>query len=574
MRLTMVATVLMTTISAFGIHERKLHKGNFPCRLYTYSEEISDTVFEHTNGTPSSSIEGFPTLSTSGIYDIETEEQHAAFLKAHPDKLVVLKFYASYCRACKAMEPRFLNVKNDKQLNGLPIVWAECKASRLNKQFFKKLGVLALPTVHFYDGSNNGGLVENFQCGVNNIPLLKNKLATFLNTRVNPETLQLVEVAQPADGIRQLSSSGPRVEREVSIDNTFISEEDLDYLRNGLPFFTDLGQDDFLQLLKKAKLQSFNAGDIIIRQGEPGRKFYMMKSGLAEMSIKSRYADPISTPPSYLGAVVNQLKKYDYFGERALTTGEPYAASVRVLEKTRCFAFNVEDIPESCILSKQRRATQDVVDKLSQRYELPEDYYEPNFPASKKDENILELLVRFKQIRQAAKCFDYIMETDPDLGNVGEIARRSLLVSKLSKSQREEFKEVFNLADVNQDGKLTLLEMKKFMESARKETTDEVLLQMINKAKPLGDGATEYGITLNEFLGVMAEAEFYSLFIETFQVLDLENTGYVRAGDLDEVLHGVRGLISDDRKSIIDVEDKDVHIDYEQFSKMLLGAGL
>jgi len=32
--------------------------------------------------------------------------------------------------------------------------------------------------------------------------------------------------------------------------------------------------------------------------------------------------------------------------------------------------------------------------------------------------------------------------------------------------------------------------------------------------------------------------------------------------------------ISDDRKSIIDVEDQDIQVDYEQFAKMLLGAAL
>ena len=76
------------------------------------------------------------------------------------------------------------------------------------------------------------------------------------------------------------------------------------------------------------------------------------------------------------------------------------------------------------------------------------------------------------------------------------------------------------------------------------------------------------------FRSVMAEAEFYYLFTETFQELDQGNTGYVRAGDLDEVLNGVRFLITDDRKSIIDVEDQDVQVDYEQFAKMLLGAAL
>jgi calmodulin len=65
-------------------------------------------------------------------------------------------------------------------------------------------------------------------------------------------------------------------------------------------------------------------------------------------------------------------------------------------------------------------------------------------------------------------------------------------------------------------------------------------------------------LSLEDFLGIMAEAEFYHLFRDTFAALDKDDSGYVRAGDLDRVLSGVRDLISDDRKSIIDVEDKDM----------------
>ena len=43
---------------------------------------------------------------------------------------------------------------------------------------------------------------------------------------------------------------------------------------------------------------------------------------------------------------------------------------------------------------------------------------------------------------------------------------------------------------------------------------------------------------------------------------------------MDEVLGGVRDLISNEQTNIIDVEDKDMKVDYEQFSKMLLGAAL
>jgi calmodulin/calcium-binding protein CML len=170
------------------------------------------------------------------------------------------------------------------------------------------------------------------------------------------------------------------------------------------------------------------------------------------------------------------------------------------------------------------------------------------------------------------------MEAEPTWGDEGEIARRTMLTRKLSQSQRDEFKEVFCMVDAKQSGQISLLEMRKFMESARKAKTDEELVEMIDRANPVyfrGNKTDQGGISLDEFMGVMAEAEFYNLFKETFQELDQQNIGYVRAGDLDEVLGGVRDLIADEQQtSIIDVDDKDMLVDYEQFTKMLLGAAL
>merc|ERR1719183_2333391 len=58
----------------------------------------------------------------------------------------------------------------------------------------------------------------------------------------------------------------------------------------------------------------------------------------------------------------------------------------------------------------------------------------------------------------------------------------------------------------------------------------------------------------------------------TISALDKDNIGFLKAGELDRVLCGMRDLVSNDRKSIIDVEDEDMLINYEQFAKMLLGA--
>jgi Ca2+-binding EF-hand superfamily protein len=188
------------------------------------------------------------------------------------------------------------------------------------------------------------------------------------------------------------------------------------------------------------------------------------------------------------------------------------------------------------------------------------------------NERIISLLVRFKQIRRAARCFEYIMKTKPKFGDVGEARRRALLVSKLTRYQRSEFTELFKLIDQSGDGFISLLELRRAMESVGQERSDEELLRMINNANPDIDGNTEINFT--EFMGMMAEAEFYYLFIETFEALDINKTGFVSAGDLNRVLCGVRDLVSDDRMSIIDTSDMDMQVDYETFADMLLGKPL
>jgi hypothetical protein len=114
---------------------------------------------------------------------------------------------------------------------------------------------------------------------------------------------------------------------------------------------------------------------------------------------------------------------------------------------------------------------------------------------------VLSLLVRFKLLRQAARCFEYIKTTNPAWGDQGEINRRKLLVSKLTPSQRSEFVDVFKLIDTSNDGLITLPETKAVLSAVDDEKSES----MINKADPSVDGNT--AITLSDFIGVMAEAE-------------------------------------------------------------------
>lgn len=476
-----------------------------------------------------------------------------------------------------------------------------------NKDYIKSLGILALPSVHIY-ASAEEGLVENFPCGPSKVPILKKKIAQVVNTRVDPDTFKLKpfekEVEEQEDKActeRSVTPSTNADKTKLRVGDVVVSEKTMTYLREEIPFFKDLTDEEFNTLMSKSVYSTFEAGSVIMKQGKKGRTFYVIDDGEVEISVRGAFEDPLTTPSGYLGAVVNRLTKYNYFGERSLITGQPRAASIRTNEKTRCFTFDIDDIPASSVLSGKRGASQERLNQINDKYAI--DYYDinliekqfvdvakanqvkgsPNGPTSRRvkgieksfsedqKNNVLSLLVRFKLLRQAGRCFKYILKTNPAWGDKGEMYRRSLLVSKLSAGQQQEFKDLFKMIDTSNDGAISILELKNALDAIYDEQqSDEKVKEMINKSDLKVDGNTE--LSLEEFMGVMAEAEFYYLFRETFATLDTENSGYVQAYKLDRILCGLRDLISDDRKSIIDIEDQEMLIDYETFSRMMIGS--
>ena len=90
------------------------------------------------------------------------------------------------------------------------------------------------------------------------------------------------------------------------------------------------------------------------------------------------------------------------------------------------------------------------------------------------------------------------------------------------------------------DGQISIFELKKFLESIGEKHSEEELREMINKANPMVDGnvVLEWG----EFLGMMAESEFYYLFLETFKVLDIHNSGFIKRGELKQRLDGIENF--------------------------------
>jgi len=83
--------------------------------------------------------------------------------------------------------------------------------------------------------------------------------------------------------------------------------------------------------------ERYEAGDVLIRQGDEGDKFYVLRSGSVKVLETTNGVD----------REVATLTKGEFFGEAALLTGEPRNATVRARDPVEVFSLGREKFQET-----------------------------------------------------------------------------------------------------------------------------------------------------------------------------------------------------------------------------------
>ncbi|WP_158301701.1 peptidase domain-containing ABC transporter [Paenibacillus mesophilus] len=118
-------------------------------------------------------------------------------------------------------------------------------------------------------------------------------------------------------------------------------------------------------LLDRLEVRNFEPGDCLVREGDAGDAFYIVKTGSA---LVEKGAE---------AAVVNRLYPGDFFGELALLTGEARKATIRAAEPVTVFRLAKTDFDEliqkyPVILESIRRISAHYTAKAMVMVEAPE----------------------------------------------------------------------------------------------------------------------------------------------------------------------------------------------------------
>jgi len=110
-----------------------------------------------------------PVVSLSGVADYNNA------LACSKDRVVVIKFYAPWCRSCKAMEPKVKRLAREFP----QMLFCELDFQQ-NQDLCRDIGVKSIPAFHFYHSDN--GRVEDFTAGPARAAILRQKVEKYSTT--------------------------------------------------------------------------------------------------------------------------------------------------------------------------------------------------------------------------------------------------------------------------------------------------------------------------------------------------------------------------------------------------------
>jgi CRP-like cAMP-binding protein len=133
------------------------------------------------------------------------------------------------------------------------------------------------------------------------------------------ETVQILATASEDLDFEVSEDKG--VEKEVQKSKPW--SERLQEAVAAIPFFSPLNADERKKLADEATLHVFNAGEMIIREGDPGRSIYVILDGQVRVFTRDHRGEELE---------LAVLEVSQFFGEMSFLNGKPRSGSVMAVD--------------------------------------------------------------------------------------------------------------------------------------------------------------------------------------------------------------------------------------------------
>lgn len=137
--------------------------------------------------------------------------------------------------------------------------------------------------------------------------------------------------------------------RRVIIDIAYQKRATYKQFLASVPILSTLKPNEIERIADALQPEKFEAGQVIIRQGEQGDRFFIIEEGevvvrkqSANQSNEAEKQDVVDT--QLAGEIeVGRLKRGDYFGELALINNAPRVATVIAVADVKCISLSASD---------------------------------------------------------------------------------------------------------------------------------------------------------------------------------------------------------------------------------------
>jgi putative ABC transport system ATP-binding protein len=141
------------------------------------------------------------------------------------------------------------------------------------------------------------------------------------------------------------------IRSDVAVHETSVICE---FLRQ-FPLFADLQTSTLTEVADKMMVDEAAAGDVVIRQGDPGELFYLIRSGSVDVVVSEDGET----------RTVAQLHQGQYFGEAALLRDEPRNATI--IAHTNCVFYTLGKADFKDVLARSRTFVDELRSVLASR---------------------------------------------------------------------------------------------------------------------------------------------------------------------------------------------------------------